>query len=246
MTIAIMGDSHTVALYEAWAAMSAEERASLAGDRTVTITMLAFGAKFLGPFHRLEEDHLQFTVEEMLQAHAKAAPREGGIIRRGDGRTYIVSLGFHGVALYNYPMWQNFTVSKSKQEKQYLSRAALRAMVFDLNKHILSFYDALQSLGLDYRAMLPPPLPRTYLEAKNHISFDDAEIIDLRAGYTDAFATLMKERGHEFIAPPEGITRDGWLLPHLGQTRMVGDHHGNPTYGALMLRKVLPDAIRCR
>lgn len=57
--------------------------------------------------------------------------------------------------------------------------------------------------------------------------------------YTEAFANDLRVRGIEFITPPDGITDAGFLRKDLGQTKMVGDHHGNAKYGELFLPKIL-------
>jgi hypothetical protein len=240
MNAIILGDSHVVALKEAWESLQPEERLQLAGTDSVPIGMLAFGAKFLKPFHAAGENELMFTVPEMRDAFERLSPGSGGAIRRGDDRHFIVSLGFHGVALYNSDTWQSWTVGRTTRGKRYVSRAAFREMVLALNAHILSFYDAMTTLGLEFTVMAAAPLPRTYLEGPFHPPFEDDEILEMRNAYVDTFAGILDGRGIRYALPPADVTEGGFLKAGLGQTRQVGDFHGNAAYGSIFLRKLLP------
>lgn len=240
MNAIILGDSHVVALKEAWESLRPDERIQLAGIERVQIGMLAFGAKFLKPFHATGENELRFTTPEMRDAFERLSPGSGGTIRRGDDRHYIVSLGFHGVALYNADTWRTWTVGKSLRGKQYISRAAFREMVLVMNTHILSFYDAMATLGVEFTVMAAPPLPRTYLDGTFHQPLEDQEVLEMRNAYVDAFAGILDSRGIRYVLPPADITEDGFLKAGLGQTRQVGDFHGNAVYGGIFLRKLLP------
>ena len=175
----------------------------------------------------------------MRDALGRLSPGSDGTIRRGDHRHYVVSLGFHGVALYNSDTWRNWTVGKV-HGKRYVSRAAFREMVLDMNTHILSFYDALQALGVAFTVMAAPPLPRTYLDATFHAPFEDAKILEMREAYVEAFAGILDSRGIGYALPPADVTEGGFLKAELGQTRQVGDFHANAAYGDLFLRKLLP------
>ena len=242
MNAIILGDSHVVALKEAWESLQPEERLRLAGTDRVPIGMLAFGAKFLKPFHVSGENELRFTVQEMRDAFERLSPGSGGAIRRGDDRHFIVSLGFHGVALYNADTWRNWTVGKAMRGKQYISRAAFREMVLAMNTHILSFYDAMTTLDVKLTVMAAPPLPRTYLDGAFHQPFEDEEVLGIRDAYVHAFAGILDSRGIRYVLPPADVTEGGFLKAELGQTRQIGDFHGNAIYGGIFLRKLLPEA----
>lgn len=244
MNAIILGDSHVVALKEAWEALGTEERLGLAGTDHLPIGMLAFGDQFLaGPFHSVSGNQLDFTSQDMRDSLERLSPGSGGAIRRGDDRHYIVSLGFQGVRLYNSDMWRNWTVGDTVRSKQYVSRAAFREMVLDMNRHILSFYDAMMALDLEFSVMAAPPLPRTYLDGPNHPPFVDEELLEIRDAYVDAFTGILERKGIRHVLPPSGITERGFLKAEFGQTRQVGDFHGNAAYGSIFLRKLLP-AIR--
>ncbi|MBO9718293.1 MAG: hypothetical protein J7507_16215 [Pseudoxanthomonas sp.] len=240
MNAIILGDSHVVALKEAWESLPSEERIRLAGAEHVPIGMLAFGAKFLKPFHVADENELRFTGPDMGDAFERLSPGSGGAIRRGDGRHFVVSLGFHGVALYNSDVWRSWTVGKTMRDKRYVSRAAFREMVLDMNKHILSFYDAMTALDLEFTVMAAAPLPRTYLDGAFHTPFEDGEILDMRNSYVEAFAGILDGRCIRYVLPPADVTEGGFLRAELGQTRQPGDFHGNAAYGSIFLRKLLP------
>lgn len=241
MNIVIVGDSHVVALQEAWSSIADRETLFPNFSGRLSIGMLAFGAQFLKPFHTLDGDVLKFTNPQMAEQFTKLTGDSEAAIRRGDERSFAFSLGFHGVALFNYKMWERFTVSPSMPQKQYVSRAALREMILSLNAQILNFYQDLQSLGVRFTAISAPPLPKTYLDGKFHPHYEAQEIADLRRSYVDLFAGIMTEKGLAFIPPPDGVMKDGYLLDHLSAQRQIGDFHANAQYGALLLPKILSE-----
>lgn len=229
----IIGDSHVVALLNGFGRINAAEREKYG---KIAIGMLQYGAKFLDRFHEVNGDHIVFLGDEAKLAFAKLSAEP---IRRNDPRRFIISLGFHCIALYNYKCWEAHTVSASQPNKSYVSRAALREMVTSLNKHVLAFLEDLKSMEVNFSVMSSCPLPKTYLDGTFHPHFEEQEILDLDSECRNIFSKELTARGIEFNLPPSNTVKDGFLMDNLCAKRQVGDFHANAEYGEIFIRQLL-------
>ena len=232
MKTVIAGDSHVAAIGKALAGLSQDEKnviqARLGDCKT---RMLQNGADFLRPFHEVIPEGVRF-IDPQVQAAAKSV-FPSGIISPDADRMLYLSCGFHGVSMISSAFWKKYSINPKRViDRRYISVAAFQEMVREYTKDIVGFLGDLKSAGVVFKVLCSPPLPPSYYEVPRPFTEEECWMLDER--YKSVFASILQEKGVEYVLPPQGIYDGKKMRAELSLGR-AGDHHGNDRLGRAYL-----------
>lgn len=233
----IVGDSHTAALRQAYL----KERHSgmfLSRHGHIEIAQLGYGYHFLEPFYAAEGNGLAFTQPPAKAVFTKINPNSPSVILPGDPRTFVFMFGFYPSFACEARHWRTHTVASQTAGRHYVSEKAFLAIIKDITREPLAFFERLQSMNVRFSVASCCPVPSSYCGGEPRESMAAGEIATMYNRFRDYVADQLKFRGIVYHLPPQEVYDEhGAMLPMF--SRALGDHHANADYGKLMLLKIL-------
>jgi hypothetical protein len=232
----ITGNSHVAALQNGLPLLAERERGSFA--------IFGSAARFeRTAFFECRPDGVLITDDALAQRVVRLT----GEATIRPGPNWGFSLGHPGV-LFNTKEWKNCRTSNLPREqgKQSISLGALRAFIEEGFKHVLSFFDCANRIGVSFWIILPPP-PRRNGPAIRNLGVPFEQVTTIDRMIRGVLIQKAQSLGVPFVDPPsESFDRDGFLKAEFcAENRPDGredPHHANPEFGKLMLRRIM--AIR--
>lgn len=233
----IIGDSHTAAIRQAYL----EDRhtgafASRHGE--IQIAQLGYGYHFLEPFYTIEDGAVAFTQPPAKAVFSKINPNTPSTIRADDPRTFVFVFGFYPSYGCEARHWTSHTAALGLGGRHYVSEAAFLAIVRDITREPLAFFDKMQSMNVRFSVASCCPVPRSYWSGERRAVLADGENPMMYNRFRDYVAGQLDDRGIAYHLPPAEAYDDQGAMPERF-TRAHGDHHANTDYGRLMLSKIL-------
>ena len=233
----IVGDSHTAALRQAYLK---ERHTGIFHSRHghLEIAQLGYGYHFLEPFYAPEGDGLAFTQPPAKAVFSKINPDTPAVILPNDSRTFVFMFGFYPSFGCEPRHWRCHTVTAQAAGRHYVSEKAFLAIIKDVTREPLAFFDRLQSMNVRFSVASCCPVPSSYRGNERSETMATGEIAMMYNRYRDHVADQLKSRGILFHLPPaEAYDEHGSMFDRF--SRAPGDHHANVDYGKLMLAKIL-------
>jgi hypothetical protein len=238
MRLLVVGDSHVVALSDAFDADPEGYRRQFGGE-VAPARLLTFPV-LLEPFFRQEGDGLHLTNRRagtlLLACSGQAA------FRPLFGTVYALSMAFTTTILMRLSFWRQFLPwAHCTEAAQPISDAVLRNIAEAHFRHILDFAAAARELGIALLMVEAPPLRRGELAMHSH--FPEAAFLAVDRVARDLIRQRLAALGIPVVAVPEAV-RDpaGFLLPEFCRFAPRDHHHGNAAFGACMLSAVIAAA----
>ena len=228
--VLIIGDSHTRVI-----ALGQEELPQNSPARDYNVHMLGIGRTFLRKFHETTDDGVTLL-----------GPRKQEILKHAIDRDYLteadtpvfLSLGFHGIYFYHSKLWNEYTILSNENSRQFISDSAFRLMALRFNYHILSFIDALKSKGIQPVVVSAPYLPRKFVDTPKIESVTSEELTIIENSFRAVMTDALNRRKVPVLLPPDEATDSGYLKEKYRRTDDTYEYHGNPAYGALVLKQI--------
>jgi hypothetical protein len=240
MKIALLGDSHIVALGNALAELPAAER-EFNGTQVKVTKNFSF-PDALRPFFQVKDESIAFT-----------SPTTREEMRRTFGRTAIdssfrdtilaISMPFTTIRVVRHKTWRTqFPIALGARPRlNGVSSAVMYEMTVRHYQHILSFFKALKDAGHTVLAVSGPP-PR--LDDPRVARYKPDIVLAADAAVRGIMMSELEKIGVPVVLPPEetyvGPSRTGGLREEYYNMR--DRHHANVRYGKLMLAKVIAEA----
>ena len=227
----ITGDSHTAVLRLGLAHLAAQGR--VGAETTIEVAVLGNGARLLERFFR--DDGTRATIiDPGYRKHVSALPRPGDDPREV---AYGWSGLFHFARLWRRRTWARFRPSFHAGPGQPVSTQLLRTVVLDWFAPQLELLDVLRRVGA-HVFVVESPRPFRHHPAFTWLPPDLAIALD-----RFCHALMQDELGHRGIGlvriPAHCVDADGFMLPEWRSDREGDPHHGNPAFGALMMRETV-------
>lgn len=241
MKLAIVGDSHVVALGEGLRAMRAAGEVSA---ENVLVSKLYSGPTSLKPFFTFEDRTICFTDRVLGLRLAQVTGRDT-LSEADRGTVFAVSMGLMTTIFTRLSDWDRFVPWQfADSEKSAVSTGTIEAIARDHNRYAVEFYRALLSLGLSCIAIAAPP-PRIDEAARARMA--PQLLVEIDAIARRVVAHELGALGVSIVRPSPAVYAEGensgLLRPELARYQGDDTHHANQQYGRLMLPRVL-DAAR--
>ncbi|HWV52804.1 hypothetical protein [Pseudorhodoplanes sp.] len=234
--LVIAGDSHAIAIRQGFDALHSDERHRLVQKyNDVRIGMLQAGFRFMKRFHKVFDEAIVFnaSIANRLEKIGVNAA-----IQRNDDRTFVFSIGTHGLRLYIDPAWSKFTLIP-RSEKLFVSRGAMTQIVRSYNQNVIRFYDDLLDLGVSFYVLVSCPMPLAQWEFRQRTFETPNEFATLFETFQDVAVEMMLGRGVKVLRPPSSVLDGRFLRKDLQGSKNARDYHGNSKYGEIIWRDVL-------
>ncbi len=157
MKLVITGDSHVIALSEAYRQNPAAYPSAAPG-RTAVGRMFPFPT-VLEPFFERQGDRIILSDPDRRARLKNLIGREEFVA--GDPNIYLFSMALTTTVLVRLSVWHKFRPWRAAQKKtQSLSDTMMAKVSWSHSRHVIGFFTALQELGIRFAAVAPPP-PRS-------------------------------------------------------------------------------------
>ncbi|RVN12654.1 hypothetical protein CN112_07070 [Sinorhizobium meliloti] len=233
MKTVIIGDSHVNALREAAGRLSKSDMEAV--GRSLNIGSLGTGSLALVPFCRAHKGRVFFSDGRYNRAFTNLT---GGSHFQADVE-YGVLFGFHSLPVVTDDTWRTsapWRVAK-KHGLSPVSSAVIDEMVCDNNQHIYELYEYLISFRVQFFVISAPPI------RADHPFFKEVDCklaLAVDHEFRASASTFFRDRGVEVIFPPADVyDKDGFMRDDLARKEPKDFHHGNASYGEIMLRHIL-------
>jgi hypothetical protein len=229
----VLGDSHTAALRNGFAAFSASDQAAihdLYGG--IKFGQIETAAKLRRKFYAFSKDEVRLRgrAGKMFQAMADRA-----CIEQNDPNFFAFSAGFHSATAIA-AMANAFTIDPAVGNKSYLSEAAFHAIVTQANQPLMNFYLRLRKLDIRFIVLGSPPVPLTQVARYGMAPEDAPQLATMIERAKAVIAEQLSAAGVRYVLPPEEVAQDGFLRRELCGDSRPNDDHGNGAYGEIFLR----------
>jgi hypothetical protein len=202
------------------------------------VRMLGPATDFSEPFFRIEGDMIHLTNEVLIERGAGLVSPEGVLLHKENAQ-HVVSLGLHtqsiltGVSWVTHTLW---TTVNAGTEKQILSEAGLREIILYQNRYVLDFIRALVKCNYPLTVIeAPPPTTRFSLF---ELGYNKEQVLLFDDTVRGIMRDQILEIGADVLGPPEGVTKDGFLMDVYLRDDETDRHHGNADYSVKMLQKI--------
>jgi len=229
----IIGDSHVHALKAA--ALHAEPARVKVGWPLAFVRALGASNEFYTPFFEKDDQGIVILPGKIRDRLVGEFCDDAGRVLPPDDTFTFLSLGLHThtfLSVRRFEVHRYWRVT-SVPDRLALSDAAFAAMVLDLNTEVLAFLRLLKSGGHDVAVLSSPPPTRRFCLLAAGYTPAGVLVLDglVRQVMREAIAAL----GVAVIEPPAGATPDGFLRADLLNADVADAHHGNPSYGRMVL-----------
>ncbi len=234
--IVFIGDSHLRALAHGYMRLASEEREAIESKKGgLRFAMLGPAFSFAEPFFTRDEQGLRFQ-NQMEQRLSQALGPHEAVIRPGDRREFVVSIGMQPSYIHQPKILERWTTGSPEGGAAHVSRAAFRLGVLEYNRHALDFFKALSEMGVKASALAAPPPALSFGLIRK---FGD-RALSLWLAHDAILSAELERLGVSVERAPaivrEGDKSDGMLRAPLRDVYAVGSPHGNDWYGELFLR----------
>ena len=228
MKILITGDSHTGPLNRGLNAL----RRDKALDPQIALRVKPLGGGHLinTPFWEARGDHIRIVDEEYRQNFKRLPPWQSDFDAIG------LSLPYWPVRLVYRMNVARLSLVAPIAGYQPISRATFRQILRRDQAQVLGFAEALSQCGVRVFAVAGPRLFRDN-KVLGALPPDQAQAIC--AEYFGFMAQELADRGIDIVdVPPETLDQDGFTRPEFRNDNPDDNHHANPAFGALMIRRI--------
>lgn len=234
--LVIVGDSHISAMRDAFLQrQDANEYRSSRGD--IRIAQLGYGYHFLEPFFEVRDHGVGFTQDTARAVFTRLNFDGVPVIEPNDSRSFVFVFGLYPSLGFNQKYWKTHTAAIWAEDRQFVSQAAFDAIIDDLTRQPMAFFEKLLSMGVRFSVASCCPVPASYKTGADD-PFEEHEISFIYDRFRDRVCAKLDALGIAYHLPPReiydehGAMRDEFALS-------PGDYHANADYGRLMLAKIL-------
>jgi hypothetical protein len=233
----IVGDSHTNALIEA-ASKFRQEKRLVSRHGEIRMGQLGYGYHFLEPFFACEGEDVRFTQDVASNVFAKLNPESPHVIQPNDARRFVFVFGLYPSFGFNAEHWQAHSPAIGASGRQFVSASAFAAIVDQIVKPPLAFFERLQAMNVRFSVASCCPIPSSYSRLARKTNFIDGEIALIYSRFRDHVCRKLDRVGVVYHLPPAEVYDDsGSMLDEYAKS--PADYHANAAYGSLMLAKIL-------
>ena len=242
MKIAVLGDSHTVALRLGLAELQADPAVDLAVE--IHARRVLPSPDLIKPFFAELNGEVSFLDPAASEATRKVIGSPGFGPDHGDW-IFAFSLGFMTTFLLNLDDWLEFAPwCSARRDRQLISDGVLRAIARRHNRYVLDFYRAIRGLGLRCVAIQAPP-PMEGDRWFNH-GADEPTILHLDAVFREAIEDELRALGVPTVPIPVAAFDDrGFRRSEFWSHKVKRDDrvHANAAFGRLMIPEIVKSAM---
>lgn len=236
----IIGDSHVVALGEAFQAFESEGHALAQQPGGICFGYMGHGYEFLRPFFSCEGDNVVFDGAQMRRMFETVNPHHLPFIQPNDERRFVFVFGFYPSLCFSDEHWLSHTVAPWAGDRQFVTKSAFSAIIDHYAQFAIAFFKQLQSMNVRFSVASCCPIPASYHKLRQQSHWADCEIALIYNWYLERVAGRLEAMGIVCHLPPAEVYDEiGAMRDEFAKT--PGDYHGNLVYGRLMLQKIFKE-----
>jgi hypothetical protein len=229
----IVGDSHVIALADAMRLGSC-----VSSHGPVTLAQMGHGYNFLEPFFACDGDTVSFTQPPAIAVFEKINPDAPSVIVRNDLRRFVFMFGLYPSFGFDAKNWMTHTVAPWSRDRQFVSTRAFDLIIDETLKEPMAFFQTLVGLNVRFSVASCSPVPASYQRLAGKTNFADGEVAFIYNRFRDRAVAQLAAMGVMCHLPPAEVYDENGAM-HDIFAKSPGDYHANPTYGRLMLDKLL-------
>lgn len=229
----IVGDSHVIALVDAM-----RQGSCTSSHGPVTLAQMGHGYNFLERFFAFDGYAVSFTQPPAIAVFEKINPNAPAVIVRNDSRRFVFMFGLYPSFGFDAKNWMAHTVAPWSRDRHFVSKHAFDLIIDETLKEPMAFFRTLVGMNVRFSVASCSPVPASYQKLAGKTNFADGEVAFIYNRFRDRAVAQLTAMGVICHLPPEEVY-DEYGAMHDTFAKSPGDYHANPTYGRLMLDKLL-------